>query len=107
MTMSPSGSSRSERVRAMFDDLKLWSRIPSMAMFFAGLLLWPVLVAQGHAQDATCENGNGEYSARFASGVTVSVGSIRKGAFAERACFAKLIWNAQEVSVVSDAAEVG
>jgi hypothetical protein len=89
----------------MFDDLTLWSRIPSMAMFISGLLLWEVLVAQGNA--ATCENGNGEYSTRFVSGVTVSVGPIRKGAFAEHACFAKLIWNALEVPVVSDAAEVG
>jgi hypothetical protein len=91
----------------MFDDLKLWSRLPSMAMVVAGLLLWPAFVAQGQPQDATCENGNGEYSARFASGVTISVGAIRKGAFAERACLAKLIWNAQELPVVSDAAEVG
>jgi hypothetical protein len=58
------------------------------------------------AQDVSCENGSGDYTARFSSGVTVSVGAVQKGGFAERACFAKLIWNAQEVSVASDAAGV-
>jgi hypothetical protein len=78
-----------------------------MSILLAGLLLWPSLVLpKCLAQDAGCENGNGEYRTRFASGVTVSVGAIRKGAFAERACFAKLIWNEQEFPVVSDAAEV-
>jgi len=78
-----------------------------MPMLLAGLLLWPALVLpECRAQDVTCENGNGEYSTRFASGVTVSVGPVRKGAFAERACFATLIWNGSEIPVASDAAEV-
>lgn len=38
--------------------------------------------------------------------MTVSVGAIRKGAFAERACSAKLVWEAHEIPVVSDAGEV-
>jgi hypothetical protein len=91
----------------MFDALKLSSRLPSTPILLAGLLLWPSLfLLKCRAQDVTCQNGNGEYSARFASGVTVSVGPLRKGEFAERACFAKLTWNAHEVPVVSDAEEV-
>jgi hypothetical protein len=77
-------------------------------MLLAGFLLWPALaLSTCQAQYATCENGNGEYSVRFASGVTVSVGATRKGAFAERACFAKLLWNGREIPVVADAGEVG
>jgi hypothetical protein len=72
-----------------------------------GLLLWPAPgLTWCHAEDITCENGNGEYSTRFASGVTVSVGAIKTGAFAERACSAKLVWEAHETPVVSDAGVV-
>ena len=35
------------------------------------------------------------------------VGPVRKGSFAERACTAKLVWNTQEISVASDAGQVG
>lgn len=87
--------------------MKLWSRPPSRPILLAGLLLW---LAAGFvkcgAEDITCESGNGEYSDRFASGVTVNVGAIRKGAFSERACFARLVWDGGEVPVVSDAGEV-
>jgi hypothetical protein len=58
------------------------------------------------AEDITCENGNGEYSARFTSEVTVSVGAIKKGAFAERTCSAELAWEGHELPVVSDAVGV-
>jgi hypothetical protein len=76
-------------------------------MLLAGLLLcFAASLRKCSAEDITCENGNGEYSERFASGVTVSVGAIRKGAFAERACSAKLVWEAHETPVVSDAGQV-
>ncbi len=92
----------------MLDALKLRLRRPSLLMLLSALLLWPALVPyECRAQDATCENGNGEYSTRFASGVTVTVGAVREGAFSERACFAKLTWNGQEIPVASDAGEVG
>jgi hypothetical protein len=32
---------------------------------------------------------------------------MRKGSFAQRACVAKLVWNGQEISVASDAGQVG
>jgi hypothetical protein len=105
--MSPSRYSGSKRMRVILDALKLWLVRPSMAISLAGLLLWPALVLpKCPAQDATCENGNGEYSTRFASGVTVSVGAVRKGAFSERACFAKVFSNTQEIPVASDVAKV-
>jgi hypothetical protein len=94
-------------MRAKLDPLKLRSHRPSTPMLLAALLLWPVLVLhECRSQDVTCENGNGEYSTRFSSGVTVTVGPVRNGAFSERACFATLIWNGQEISVAPDAAEV-
>src|SRR5450631_1444324 len=109
ISASRSSSRRILRARkpAMRDALKFWPSRPFIPTLLAGLLLWPALVLpRCQAQDATCADGNGEYSARFGSGVTVSVGAIRKKAFAERACFAKLLWNAQEIVVTSDAAEV-
>lgn len=106
--MSFSRSPSGDRVPAAFDNLSLSSHLSSISILLAGLMLWPALVSPTcQAQDAECDSGNGEYRARFASGVTVSVGAVRKGAFAERACFAKLIWNKEEIPVVSNAGEVG
>jgi hypothetical protein len=94
-------------VRALFKDLQSQSRLSSMSIVLAGALLSTFFaLLPCHAQTATCDNGNGTYSARFNSGVTVSVGALRNQAFAQRSCFAKLAWNAQELAVVSDAAEV-
>jgi hypothetical protein len=84
------------------------SRLPFISVFCAATLFWPTAVhSQGRAQDITCENGSGEYSTRFSTGTTVSVGPLRNGAFAERACGAKLIWDGREISVASDASQVG
>lgn len=63
--------------------------------------------AQATAQDITCEDGNGEYSTRFATGVGINVGPERSGAFAERTCAAKLFWSGPEIAVASDAGQVG
>ena len=63
-------------------------------------------VPQGHPEDITCENGSGEYSTKFSTGTTVSVGPLRTGAFAERACAARLTWGSEEITVASDANEV-
>jgi hypothetical protein len=75
---------------------------------FAGTLFLPRVVhSQQTVQDITCENGSGEYSARFFTGATVSVGPLRQGAFADRACAAQLTWKGKEIPVASDAAQVG
>ncbi|MFZ0395414.1 MAG: hypothetical protein WCF17_01635 [Terracidiphilus sp.] len=74
---------------------------------FAALLFRPVfLPAQIHPPDVTCDNGDGEYSYRFFTGLTVSVGPPQNGGFAERACAAKLTWGSQNLTVASDAAQV-
>ena len=73
-----------------------------------GILFWPIAVhSQGSAQGFTCEDGSGDYSTRFFTGISVIVGPVRMGSFAERACTAKLVWNGQEISVASDAGQVG
>jgi hypothetical protein len=75
---------------------------------FAALLLCPAsLHPQVHSPDTTCDNGNGQYSTRFQTGTTVSVGPLRKGAFAQRACAAKLTWGSEDIDVASDAAQIG
>jgi hypothetical protein len=79
-----------------------------LPVLLSGILFWPIAVhSQGSAQDFTCEDGSGDYSTRFFTGVSVVVGPVRKGSFAERACTAKLVWNTQEISVASDAGQVG
>jgi hypothetical protein len=88
------------------------SNLSSSSMLFPNLLVvllfWSVsLYCQERVQDITCDNGGGEYRDRFSTGVTVSVGAIRNGAFAERACDAKLTWNAQELPVATDATQIG
>jgi hypothetical protein len=77
-------------------------------ILFAGTLFLPSVVhSQQTAQDITCENGNGEYSARFFTGTIVNVGPLRQGGFADRACAAQLTWKRRVIPVASDAAQVG
>lgn len=72
------------------------------------LILSPIAAhSQSRTQDITCDGGSGEYSTQFSTGVTVFAGPARKGAFADRACEAKLSWKGVEISVVSDAGQVG
>lgn len=86
--------------------MKSTSRFLSVSLL--GILFWPIAVqSRSSAQDITCQDGSGEYSIRFSTGVSVIVGPTRKGSFAQRACAAKLVWNEQEVSVASDAGQVG
>lgn len=56
--------------------------------------------------DITCDRGNGSYLATFSTGVTVSVQPVKNGAFATRACEARLSWNSQQLQVASGAAQV-
>jgi hypothetical protein len=56
--------------------------------------------------DITCDRGNGSYLATFSTGVTVNVQPVKNGAFATRACEARLSWNSQQLQVASGAAQV-
>jgi hypothetical protein len=86
---------------------RIGSNSQILALLLAAIPFFPLAVhSQGPAQDISCENGNGEYSTKFSTGTTVSLGPLRNGAFAERACVARLFGNGQQVSVASDAAEV-
>jgi hypothetical protein len=86
--------------------MKFRSRL--LAVLLSGILFWPKAVhTQGSGQAFTCDNGEGDYSTRFFNGISVLVGPVRTGSFADRACTAKLAWSGQEISVVSDAAQVG
>jgi hypothetical protein len=77
------------------------------------LILWIIFLrptnarAQTQSQDITCDSGSGQYKTEFSTGTTIEVGPMRKGAFAERACSAKLVSKGQEVPVVEDAGQVG
>jgi hypothetical protein len=79
-----------------------------LSVLLPGILFWPIAVqSQSSAQDITCKDGSGEYSTRFSTGISVVVGPMRKGSFAERACAAKLVWKGQEISVASGVGQVG
>jgi hypothetical protein len=74
-----------------------------LALLIFGALFWPPAVnSQTNAEDITCVDGSGEYKAEFSTGITVDVGPNRRGAFAERACGAKLIAKGQVVSFQID-----
>lgn len=73
------------------------------------MLLTFCVIADVHsspAQDAVCSGGFGSFTARFATGVTVSVGAKRNAKFAGRTCVAKLDWDKQDLLVEPDAWQV-
>ena len=71
------------------------------------LLLW-ALSAIATAQDSPviCTNGEGRFSARFETGVTVTVGATREHGFAEHSCEAELVSGDSRLTVVKGAAQV-
>jgi hypothetical protein len=96
------------RLRGRLVRSRVKSTLRFLSVLLTGIPFLSIEVhSQGPAQDVTCENGGGEYSTQFFTGTTVSVGPMRNGSFAERACDAKLVWKGQEISVASDADQVG
>jgi len=63
-------------------------------------------VRSSPAQDAVCSGGFGSFTAKFATGVTVSVGAKRNAEFAGRTCVAKLDWEKQDLLVEPDTWQV-
>jgi len=53
-----------------------------------------------------CSDGYDKFEAKFATGVTVSVGAARNGKLATRLCEATLHWGKQDLEVVPEAAQV-
>lgn len=88
-------------------SLKLQMKHMSLVVFAACLLGQRAVRAEGQTQDITCQSGQGEYSFRFSTGVSVVVGPVRKDGFAERVCAATLSWKKKELSVAADADQVG
>ena len=79
-----------------------------LPVLLSGILFWAKPVhSQGSGQTFTCDYGEGDYSTRFFNGISVLVGPVREGSFADRACTAKLAWSGRGISVASDAAQVG
>ncbi len=72
----------------------------------ASVLLAVLAPCLAQPSDITCDRGNGSYSATFFTGITVSVQPVKNGAFATRACEARLSWSSQELQVASQAAQV-
>jgi len=76
-------------------------------VWLIGFQVWPMSSrSQGPDADITCQHGSGEYKAEFSTGVSVEVGPMRKAAFAERVCTAKLVAKERVISVVDDADQV-
>lgn len=85
--------------------LEAQMRRGSLALLVTCLL--GVVHAQAPKPDITCQEGRGEYSFRFSTGIRVEVGPVRNGGFAERACTATLEWKGKEVPIAADADQVG
>jgi len=79
----------------------------SLVLLTACLLVQIAFRAEGQTQDITCQAGRGEYTFQFSSGTTVSVGPVRNGGFAERACAASLTWKGNELPIATDVDQVG
>lgn len=62
--------------------------------------------APGQSHEVLCSNGFGSYDSAFSTGVTVYVGAIRKGGFAQRACEAAFRWGRQDLVIEPKAFQV-
>ncbi len=73
-------------------------------VFLLSVFCWTISsFCFGQKQEALCNGGIGKFSAKFATGVTVSVGAKKNGLLGTRACEAKLTWNQGELVVVPEA----
>jgi hypothetical protein len=83
------------------------SRAFSAHVFLPAFFLCAATIAcHGQIHSATCDDGSGKYQHKFATGISVSVGAVRNGQLAVRACEARLTWNKQDLLAVPDAWEV-
>ena len=69
-------------------------------------ILFCLVGVVGQAQNAVCNNGNGQFETQFPTGVSVRVGAGHSGAFATRMCNAILSWNHDKVVAVANAPQV-
>jgi len=61
--------------------------------------------AAGQSRFVICDKGFGSFESAFNSGVSVSVGPVKKAGFAARACQAKLTWENQTLQVSPEASQ--
>jgi hypothetical protein len=69
------------------------------------LLLW-ALPAFAQESPVICTNGEGKFSTRFETGVTVTVGATKEHGLAEHSCQAELVSGDSILTVVKGAAQV-
>jgi hypothetical protein len=79
---------------------------PCTCAFLSLLLIATVRDASSQIHSLLCSNGFGHFETKFFTGVTVRVSAIRNGQLASRTCSATLSWGTEELSVVSEAAQV-
>jgi hypothetical protein len=60
----------------------------------------------GQTHNIVCSDGYGKFGAKFASGVTVSVGAAKKSQLARRVCEARLSWDREDLVVEPEASQV-
>ena len=63
-------------------------------------------VCHSETQEAVCTRGFGRFTSISVTGVTVSVGAVKNGAFARRICEAKFAWDKQRLQVEPEAWQV-
>lgn len=79
--------------------------LAKLIVLFATLLATPVLVC-AQVSGILCTDGEGAFSAKSITGVTVTVGASKTGGLASRFCRATLNYRGKAVNVVDDASQV-
>ena len=77
----------------------------SSAILSIGICSLLCASAAGQARFVLCDKGFGSFESAFDSGVSVSVGPVKKAGFAARACQAKLTWENQTLPVSPEASQ--
>ena len=85
-------------------------------LFFAIIAVYPVFAQSNNqpqtaqlgtaSHDVLCSNGFSSFDTKFATGVSVSVGSVKSAGLATRHCEAKLQWGKHELVIEPDAAQL-
>ena len=64
------------------------------------------ILCRSQPRGVVCSDGFGSFNSKSRTGVTVSVGAIKNGEFAQRDCKAEFTWNQQNMTVEPDAWQV-
>ena len=103
-TNTSENSSREPSDRTQSAPRRFRGGLVALALFVLSCLTASVCRAQSH--DVVCRDGDGEFVARFHTGVKVRVGAARNEGLAARVCEAVLSWGEQDLVVAGAASQM-